>query len=78
MKKTMVLTLFLALAFVAFAQEQPTRFTLEDCLKYAEEHSYDLQNARLNQSASEINYKQAKLQMSPTVSASASQGFSYL
>lgn len=77
MKKTMVLTLFLALAFVAFAQEQPTRFSLEDCLKYAEEHSYDLQNARLNQSASEINYKQAKLQMSPTVSASASQGFSY-
>lgn len=77
MKKTMVLTLFLALAFVAFAQEQPTRFSLEDCLKYAEEHNYTLQNAKLDQSVSEINYKQAKLQMSPTVSASASQGFAY-
>lgn len=59
------------------AQEQPMRFSLEDCLKYAEEHNYSLQNAKLDQSVSEINYKQAKLQMSPTVSASASQGFAY-
>ena len=74
----MILTLlFLLIAGLLHAQEQPLRFTLEDCLKYAEEHSYALQNAKLDQTVSEINYKQAKLQMTPTVSASASQGFSY-
>lgn len=66
----------LGLLQLSFAQEQPTRLSLEGCLKYAEEHNYTLQNAKLDQSVSEINYKQAKLQMSPTVSASASQGFS--
>ena len=78
MKKYVVWTLLLVWGAVSLnAQEQSTRFSLEDCLKYAEEHNYTLQNARLDQSASEINYKQAKLQMSPTVSASASQGFAY-
>jgi outer membrane protein len=67
----------LGFALLSFAQEQPNHFSLEDCLKYAEEHNYTIQNAKLDQSVSEINYKQAKLQMSPNVSASASQGFSY-
>ena len=76
-KYTLLTVLFLLIAGLLHAQEQPLRFSLEDCLKYAEEHSYALQNAKLDQTVSEINYKQAKLQMSPTVSASASQGFSY-
>ncbi|MBP5650197.1 MAG: TolC family protein [Bacteroidales bacterium] len=77
MKKILFCAVFLGLLMLMSAQEQPMRFSLEDCLKYAEEHNYTLQNAKLDQSVSEINYKQAKLQMSPTVSASASQGFSY-
>ena len=76
-KYTLLTVLFLLIAGLLHAQEQPLRFSLEDCLKYAEEHSYALQNAKLDQTVSEINYKQAKLQMSPTVSASASQGFAY-
>lgn len=76
MKKILIFAVSLGLALLSFAQEQPTRLSLEGCLKYAEEHNYTLQNAKLDQSVSEINYKQAKLQMSPTVSASASQGFS--
>ena len=77
MKKILFCAVFLGLLMLMSAQEQPMRFSLEDCLKYAEEHNYTLQNAKLDQSVSEINYKQAKLQMSPTVSASASQGFAY-
>ena len=77
MKNILFCAVFLGLLMLMSAQEQPMRFSLEDCLKYAEEHNYTLQNAKLDQSVSEINYKQAKLQMSPTVSASASQGFSY-
>jgi len=76
-KKIVLLCTILGLTLMSFAQEQSMRFSLEDCLKYAEEHNYTLQNAKLDQSVSEINYKQAKLQMSPTVSASASQGFAY-
>lgn len=59
------------------AQETSTSFTLEECLKYASEHNYDLQNARLDQSSTAINYKQAKLQMTPYVAASANQGYNY-
>lgn len=77
MKKIVLLILILVLgvSFYGWAQE-PTRFSLEDCLRYAEEHNYTLQNAKLDQSSSEIYYKQAKLQMTPTISASATQGFS--
>ncbi len=75
MKKFALLILILGASLYSWAQE-PTRFSLEDCLRYAEEHNYTLQNAKLDQSSSEIYYKQAKLQMTPTVSASATQGFS--
>lgn len=77
MKKNIVLVVLLGIFSSLSAQETITSFTLEECLKYAEEHNYDLQNARLDQSSTEINYKQAKLQMSPYVSASASQGYNY-
>jgi outer membrane protein len=76
-KISLLCAVLLGFALLSFAQEQPNHFSLEDCLKYAEEHNYTIQNAKLDQSVSEINYKQAKLQMSPNVSASASQGFSY-
>lgn len=76
MKKFALLILIWGASLYSWAQE-PTRFSLEDCLRYAEEHNYTLQNAKLDQSSSEIYYKQAKLQMTPTISASATQGFSY-
>lgn len=73
----MILILFLVLATLLNAQEQINSFTLEECLKYAEEHNYTLQNARLDKTSSEINYKQAKLLMTPTISASATQGYGH-
>lgn len=75
MKKFALLILIWGASLYSWAQE-PTRFSLEDCLRYAEEHNYTLQNAKLDQTSSEIYYKQAKLQMTPTISASATQGFS--
>ena len=50
-------------------------FTLEECLRYAEEHNFALQNAGLNVTSSEISLRQAKENIAPSVSASASQGF---
>lgn len=50
-------------------------FTLEDCIQYAENHNFTLQNVELNVQSSEINLRQAKENIAPSVSASASQGF---
>ncbi|MCR4680987.1 MAG: TolC family protein [Bacteroidales bacterium] len=61
---------------VDYQQGNPkkTQFTLEECLQYAEENNYSLQTAGLNVSASEINLRQAKENIAPSISASASQG----
>ena len=52
----------------------PMRFSLEDCIRYAEDHNYTLQTAGLNVNSSEISLKQAKENIAPSVSASVSQG----
>jgi len=49
--------------------------SLEECLRYAEEHNFTLQNAGLSVASSEISLRQAKENIAPSVSASASQGF---
>ncbi|MCQ2272252.1 MAG: TolC family protein [Bacteroidales bacterium] len=77
MKKRLMLLLLLGMMVIFQVQGQTNRFTLEECLKYAEEHNYSLQNARLDKTVSEINYKQAKLQMTPTISASANHGYGH-
>lgn len=77
MRGSLVFLILFGWLLTISAQESSQSFTLEECLKYAEEHSYAILNSRLNQSSSAINYKQAKLQMSPTVSASATQGYNY-
>lgn len=63
----------------AFSQEsannQTNTFTLEECIRYAEEHNYGLQSAGLNVNSSELSLRQAKENIAPSVSASASQGF---
>ncbi len=51
-----------------------TEFTLEECIRYAEESNYALQTAGLNVTSAEISLKQARENIAPTVSASASQG----
>lgn len=52
-------------------------FTLEECLQYAESNNFSLQSANINISSSELNLRQAKENIAPTVSASASQNVSF-
>ena len=61
------------------AQESSDKkyFTLEECLQYAESNNFSLQSANINISSSELNLKQAKENIAPTVSASASQSFNF-
>lgn len=79
MKKTLTISLILLLAvFQTIAQSQnasvPQTLSLEECIRYAEEHNYSLQSAGLNVNSSEISLKQAKENIAPSVSASVSQG----
>jgi len=51
-----------------------TSYSLEDCIRYAETNNYSLQSSALNVNAAEINLQQAKENIAPSVSASATQG----
>ena len=75
MKFKLILVCLLCVTFSAWAQDtNPTQFSLEDCIRYAEEHNYTLQKAGLSVTSSELNLKQAKENIAPSISASASQG----
>lgn len=84
MKKILNLLLLNSLMVFALAQndnatvpsENMSSFTLEDCIRYAEAYNYSLQSSALNVTSSEISLKSAKEHIAPSVSASASQGFS--
>ena len=52
-------------------------FTLEECLQYAESNNFSLQSEVIDVSTSELNLRQAKENIAPTVSASATQGFNF-
>ena len=52
-------------------------FTLEECLHYAESNNFTLQSGAIDVTTSELNLRQAKENIAPTVSASASQGFNF-
>ena len=80
MKKFIITVGFIFLIFnVINAQENSGKqyFTLEECLQYAESNNFSLQSANINISSSELSLKQAKENIAPTVSASASQSFNF-
>ena len=80
MKKFIIIVGFIFLIFNTIeAQESSGKqyFTLEECLQYAESNNFSLQSANINISSSELNLKQARENIAPTVSASASQSFNF-
>ena len=60
----------------ATAQET-VRMTLDSCLRYAHEHNLQVQTAILNHESSKASLTGAKMRFLPSVSASASQGWSW-
>lgn len=80
MKRYFVIAGFILLVFSnIYAQENTLKqtFTLEECLHYAESNNFSLQSSSIDISTSELNLRQAKENIAPTVSASASQGFNF-
>ena len=76
MKKFCFLLGLLGLIFIGVAQN-PTTLSLADCIRYAEQHSLTLQTAEISKEMSEISLRQSKLNLTPTISASASQGLNH-
>lgn len=69
--------LLLLLGVTGFAQERHSyRFTLEDCLRYANANSYERKSMELTGQSLETTYEQSKQQRLPNVSASVGQNFS--
>ena len=77
MKKFILIFGFISLFFNCLTAQDTLRLTLEECLQYAEAHNFSLQSANINISTSELNLKQAKLNIAPSVSASASQNVNF-
>ena len=80
MKKYTLLIICISLIFNGiYAQENngKTTFTLEECLQYAETNNFSLQSGGIDITTSELNLRQAKENIAPTVSASATQGFNF-
>lgn len=76
MKKFCFLLGLLGLIFIGVAQN-PTTLSLADCIRYAEQHSLTLQTAEISKEMSEISLRQSKLNLTPTISVSASQGLNH-
>ncbi len=72
----LLIIIYLSVSSTAQPPADKHTFSLEECIQYAEAYNYSLQSAALNVSSSEISLKSAKEHIAPSVSASASQGFS--
>ena len=77
MKKYILIIGFISLFFNCLTAQDSLRMTLEECLQYAESHNFSLQSSNINISTSELTYKQSKLNIAPSVSASASQNVNF-
>jgi len=79
MRKLGLVTLVLCAAFTAAAQPAApgTPWTLQDCIRYALDHSLTVQKSSLQVGQREIDVNTARASRLPAVSASASQNFSF-
>ncbi len=78
MNKIRVIIIFLLanLSFLLFSQEKPERWTLSECIDYAFRNNIQIEQAKIGLEQSEINTKQARAQLFPSLSASIGQNFS--
>jgi outer membrane protein len=77
MKKYILIFGFISLFFCYLSAQDTLKLTLEECLQYAETHNFSLLSSNINVSTQELNLKQSKLNIAPTVSASATQNVNF-
>jgi outer membrane protein len=72
---SLIITAFLFISMSVFSQD--TTWSLKKCIDYGLNNNIFLQQSRLNNENSNINLRQVKANRIPTLSGSASQGFSF-
>lgn len=77
MKIRIILSSLLVLFSWAVLAQESNYFTLEECIRYAENNNFSLQSSNIDVSTAELNLKSAKLNIAPSVSASATQNASF-
>ena len=77
MKKIVFIGIIGLMGIMGATAQETVRMTLDSCLRYAHEHNLQVQTAILNQQSSEATLTGAKMRFLPSVSASASQGWSW-
>ena len=79
MKRSMLLLFFfIGLANISFSQEgTKEKWTLKQCIEHANENSILAQQGALNVANNEINFKQSKLNLLPTLNGSGSHNYNF-
>ncbi|MEZ4907529.1 MAG: TolC family protein [Saprospiraceae bacterium] len=74
--KILLLPLILLMFNSLNAQVDNKKWSVEDCIKYAQDSSLTVKNAYLDLQSSKLNYEQAKRNILPDVSGTARQSLS--
>ncbi len=76
-KKIISLLLLISSGLLSVMAQELHNFTLKECIDYAETHNISIRSSALDQETAEIQLKQTKLQMAPTISAGLGQDLGY-
>lgn len=77
MMKYRTLIAVLLLVTDAVAAQDTVRMTLDSCLRYAYSHNLQVRAATLNRESADVTLTGAKMRFLPSISASASEGWSW-
>ncbi|MDD3320206.1 MAG: TolC family protein [Paludibacter sp.] len=75
--RKLVAALLILISISVTAQEKPQQWDLSSCINYALTNNIQIQKAKISLESNQVDTKQAKAQLLPNLSASASQNLSY-
>ena len=76
-KKGIFLLLIFGIMFFSVALFAQKQWTLEECITYAYENNLNIQQSMLNVESSDLDLKQSKINLAPTLNAGARQNFGW-
>ena len=74
MRKQIVVFILIMLVLPVFGQDE---WTLEECIRYAVKNNLALRQSEIKARIAQQNYRQAKWNMTPSIGASSSAGYSF-
>ncbi|HEY9562028.1 MAG TPA: TolC family protein, partial [Anseongella sp.] len=67
----------LGLLFISTGATGQQHLTLQECIEYAVENNLDIEQARINERISDVDYRQSKYDLLPDLNGSASHSISF-